>query len=94
MEKSLSPGSQTFEQTFFNMILKGTITQEEALANCDSPTNLLWLINNTEAGSALKNQVAGAAEAAKNDTPPPPPPAAASGPLEFSDFKLNTAEAE
>ena len=47
-----------------------------------------------EAGSALKNQVAGAAEAAKNDTPPPPPPAAASGPLEFSDFKLNTAEAE
>jgi len=97
MEKSLSPGSQTFEQTFFNMILKGTITQEEALANCDSPTNLLWLINNTEAGSALKNKVAATAAArgdgGKADSPPPPPPPAAStGPLEFSDFKLNTTE--
>lgn len=49
MEKSLSAGSQTFEQALFAMLRRGLITQEEALDNCDSPTNLMWLIKNTEA---------------------------------------------
>ena len=53
MEKALTPGSQTFEQSLFKMIGDGVITQEEALANADSANNLLWLINNTEAGAAL-----------------------------------------
>jgi twitching motility protein PilU len=53
MEKALTPGSQTFEQSLFKMINDGVITQEEALANADSANNLLWLINNTEAGAAL-----------------------------------------
>jgi len=53
MEKALTPGSQTFEQSLFRMISDGIITQEEALANADSANNLLWLINNTEAGAAL-----------------------------------------
>jgi twitching motility protein PilU len=46
MEKSLSPGSQTFEQALYRMLADGKITEEEALANSDSPTNLLWLLNN------------------------------------------------
>ena len=46
MEKSLSPGSQTFEQALYRMIREEQITEEEALAFADSPTNLLWLINN------------------------------------------------
>ncbi len=46
MEKSLSPGSQTFEQALYRMIREEQITEEEALAYADSPTNLLWLINN------------------------------------------------
>ncbi len=46
MEKSLSPGSQTFEQALYRMMRENLITEEEALANADSPTNLLWLINN------------------------------------------------
>jgi len=46
MEKSLSPGSQTFEQALYRMLSDGKITEEEALANSDSPTNLLWLLNN------------------------------------------------
>ena len=46
MEKSLSPGSQTFEQALYRMIRDEQITEEEALAFADSPTNLLWLINN------------------------------------------------
>ena len=46
MEKSLSPGSQTFEQALYRMIRDEQITEEEALSYADSPTNLLWLINN------------------------------------------------
>lgn len=46
MEQSLSPGSQTFEQALYRMIREEQITEEEALAHADSPTNLLWLINN------------------------------------------------
>jgi twitching motility protein PilU len=53
MEKALTPGSQTFEQSLFKMINDGIVTQDEALANADSANNLLWLINNTEAGAAL-----------------------------------------
>lgn len=48
MEKSLSPGSQTFEQALMQLIRDGFITQEEALANADSPTNLYWLLNNEQ----------------------------------------------
>jgi twitching motility protein PilU len=47
MEKSLSPGSQTFEQALYRLLTTGLITEEEALANADSPTNLLWLLNNS-----------------------------------------------
>ncbi|MEO8938522.1 MAG: PilT/PilU family type 4a pilus ATPase [Burkholderiaceae bacterium] len=46
MEKSLSPGSQTFEQALYRMIREDQISEDEALAYADSPTNLLWLINN------------------------------------------------
>jgi twitching motility protein PilU len=49
MEKSLSPGSQTFEQALMIMIKEGMITQDEALANADSATNLYWLLNNDQA---------------------------------------------
>ena len=51
MDKSMSPGSQTFEQAFFRMIREGKITQEEGMANADSPSNLIWLLNNTEASA-------------------------------------------
>jgi twitching motility protein PilU len=46
MEKSLSPGSQTFEQALYRMLAENKITEDEALTNSDSPTNLLWLLNN------------------------------------------------
>jgi len=50
LEKSMSPGSQTFEQALFKLFMNGTITQEEAMANADSATNMLWLINQATAG--------------------------------------------
>ena len=46
IDKSMSPGSQSFEQALMALYKKGLITQEEALANADSSTNLLWLLNN------------------------------------------------
>jgi twitching motility protein PilU len=50
LEKSMSPGSQTFEQSLFKLFMDGKITQEEAMANADSSTNMLWLINQATAG--------------------------------------------
>ena len=46
MEKSLSPGSQSFEAALYQLVRSGLVTKEEALANADSATNLLWLLNN------------------------------------------------
>jgi twitching motility protein PilU len=46
MDKSLSPGSQSFEKALLELVQADLITQDEALANADSATNLLWLINN------------------------------------------------
>ncbi len=48
MEQSLAPGSQTFEQDLFRLYREQIITLEEALSHADSPTNLSWLINNSE----------------------------------------------
>ena len=50
LEKSLAPGSQTFEQALFKLFMDGTITQDEAMANADSASNMLWLINQATAG--------------------------------------------
>ncbi len=54
MEQSLAPGSQTFEQDLFRLFREQVITLDEALTNADSPTNLSWLINNSEIPSAQK----------------------------------------
>jgi twitching motility protein PilU len=76
MDKSLSPGSQSFEQALLKLVQDGLISQEEALANADSATNLLWLLNN-----GPDSKVAKAEEEAK-----PAPASEAS----FTEFTLNT----
>lgn len=76
MEKSLAPGSQTFEQSLFELIRDDVISQDEALANADSANNLLWLINNTDI------------EAGRRKEEPPEPAAKDSGPS-FTEFTLN-----
>jgi twitching motility protein PilU len=93
LEKSMSPGSQTFEQALFKMFIEGKITQEEAMANADSATNMLWLINQATAG-----QITGATP---STTPPPPPPPggqkeekkegilSAAGGASFGDIKID-----
>lgn len=52
MDKSLSPGSQSFEAALLALVQAGLVTQDEALANADSATNLLWLMNNGPAKEA------------------------------------------
>ncbi|MFM9914973.1 MAG: PilT/PilU family type 4a pilus ATPase [Rhizobacter sp.] len=46
MEKSMAEGSQTFEQDLARLITEGTISRDEGLAFADSPTNLMWRLQN------------------------------------------------
>jgi twitching motility protein PilU len=57
LEKSMSPGSQTFEQALFKLFMEKKITQDEAMANADSATNMLWLINQAMAGEISSQSV-------------------------------------
>jgi len=64
LEKSMSPGSQTFEQALFKLFMDGKITQDEAMANADSATNMLWLINQATAGEISGQSLTGSIPAA------------------------------
>jgi twitching motility protein PilU len=46
MEKSLAEGSRTFEQDIARLITAELITREEGIAFADSPTNLMWRLQN------------------------------------------------
>ena len=63
MEKSMSPGSQTFEQDLFRLVRSNKITSEEGLANADSATNLGLLLGNSgimpAAGDRAKKSMPG-----------------------------------
>ena len=75
MDKSLSPGSQSFEKALLELVQADLITQEEALANADSATNLLWLINNGPDSKAKEEEA--------------PKPAEPEGPS-FTEFTLDS----
>lgn len=74
IEKSMSPGSQTFEQALLALIRDGVVSQEDALAYADSASNLYWLINNSKDGRT-----------APEPEPEPPKEEAAT----FTEFTLN-----
>jgi twitching motility protein PilU len=86
LEKSLAPGSQTFEQALFKLFMEGKITQEEALANADSSSNMLWLINQATAGELSLSGTGTAARPApeKKDSL-----LSGGGGASFNDFKLD-----
>ena len=46
MEKSMVEGAQTFEQDIARLIVENRITRKEGMAQADSPTNLLWRLDN------------------------------------------------
>ena len=87
MEKSMAPGSQTFEQALFKLFIDGQITQDEAMANADSATNMLWLINQATAGQLTTGTVAtvAASEQKKEEQKV----AQTSGSPSFSDIKID-----
>ena len=89
MEKSMSPGSQTFEQSLFAMFMDGAITQDECMTNADSATNMLWLINQATAGTIS----AGGAPAAgdKKDEKKDAALSTTSQGASFSDFKIDAS---
>ena len=59
LEKSMAEESQTFEADLARLILSGRITREEGLAYADSPTNLLWRLQNDDRARALAQTAAG-----------------------------------
>jgi twitching motility protein PilU len=89
MEQSLAPGSQTFEQDLFRLYRENIITLDEALVNADSPTNLSWLINNSQfsAPSALDKKPAVSAAALDFEKTNP-------GGASFKEFTLNLGDGE
>ena len=46
MEKSMSEGSQTFELDIARLISEDIVTRKEGLLHADSPTNLMWRLEN------------------------------------------------
>jgi twitching motility protein PilU len=48
VEKSLAEGSQTFEADIARLIAEGVVSRDEGLAYADSPTNLLWRLQNEQ----------------------------------------------
>ena len=57
MEKSMAEGSQTFEQDIAKMIVEGRVTRKEGLLQADSPTNLMWRLENDFAVKAKAEDV-------------------------------------
>jgi twitching motility protein PilU len=78
MEKSMSPGSQTFEQDLFRLVRQNKVSVDEALANADSATNLGLLLGNSGIMPAMSEKVK-------------QPGASRGG---FGDFKINEESEE
>ena len=66
MEKSMAEGLQTFEEDLARLILANRIDRKEGLAYADSPTNLMWRLQND---FSLASNTAKANQAAQNDKP-------------------------
>ncbi|HCI13973.1 MAG: type IV pili twitching motility protein PilT [Gallionellales bacterium GWA2_60_142] len=81
IEKSVSPGSQTFEQALYKLLKAGQITKEEAMRNADSASNLASLVDFSERTSTMQ------IPAYKPEQDAQPKPAA-----DFGGIKLNLDE--
>jgi twitching motility protein PilU len=46
MYNSLAEGSQSFEEDIARLITEGQIDRKEGIAHADSPTNLMWRLQN------------------------------------------------
>ncbi|MFY9458978.1 MAG: PilT/PilU family type 4a pilus ATPase [Aquabacterium commune] len=46
LEKSMAEGSQSYEQDIARLINEGIVSRDEGLLHADSPTNLMWRLQN------------------------------------------------
>jgi twitching motility protein PilU len=83
IEKSVSAGSQTFEQALYKLIKAGKITKEEAMRHADSSSNLSSLI---EFSSNTKTAQHAAFDPNQGDAAP--------SVSDFSDIKLNMSKSK
>jgi twitching motility protein PilU len=58
LEKAMAEGSQNFEQDIARLINDGIVDRKEGLANSDSPTNLMWRLQNDFNNKAAPSQAA------------------------------------
>jgi len=78
LEKSMAEESQTFEADLARLIIEGRIDRKEGLSFADSPTNLMWRLQND---TSLQNKGNAPAAASPAATEPAGP--------SFSDFTLD-----
>ena len=71
MEKSMAEGSQTFEEALAALILAEKIDRAEGLAHADSPTNLMWRLQNDFSPTAKSAQSPSADSSTAQQTTPP-----------------------
>jgi twitching motility protein PilU len=84
IERSVSAGSQTFEQALYKLFKSGQITKEEAMHNADSASNLSSLVDFSERTSTNLKVPA--------FDPKQAPPASAKPAADFGGIKLNLDE--
>jgi twitching motility protein PilU len=73
LEQSMAEGSQSFEQDIARLIREGVVDRKEGLAHADSPTNLMWRLQN-DFGQSTK---------------PPAPPQAEEPEVAFTEITLD-----
>ena len=62
MENSMAEGSQTFEADIARLIMQDMVTRKEGLAYADSPTNLMWRLENDFAAARVNAREAATVE--------------------------------
>ena len=67
MEKSMAEGSQTFEEDLARLIREGRMDRKEGIAYADSPTNLMWRLQNDFAMASKAAQAQKEANDASQD---------------------------
>ena len=62
MENSMAEGSQTFEADIARLVMQDMVTRKEGLAYADSPTNLMWRLENDFAAARVNAREAATVE--------------------------------
>ena len=58
MENAMAEGSQTFEASISSLVVQGMVERDEAMSHADSPTNLMWRLQNDFAQTSRERSAA------------------------------------